>query len=49
MEKSPVLTVQGGQFSLRRWWGFVVYIKSRKRTVRLGSLQGVYERFPIKN
>ena len=39
---------RGGQSELRRWWGFVVYITSRRRTVRLGSLQGVYERFPIK-
>ena len=27
----------------------MVYISSRKRTVRLGSLQGLYERFPIRN
>ena len=39
----------GGENDLRRWWESVVYITSRKRTVRLGSLLGLYERFPIKN
>ena len=39
---------QGGEFDLLRWWGSVVYITSSRRTVRLGSLQGLYERFPIK-
>ena len=28
--------------------GSVVYITSSRQTVRLGSQQGVYERFPIK-
>ena len=35
---------QGGEFNLLRWWGSVVYITSSRRTVRLGSLQGIYER-----
>ena len=39
---------QGGENDLRRWWGSVEYITSRKKTVRLGSLLGLYERFPIK-
>ena len=39
---------QGGENDLRRWWGSVVYITSKKRTVRLGSLLGLYERFPSK-
>ena len=39
---------QEGEFNLLRWWGSVVYITSSRRTVRLGLLQGVYERFPIK-
>ena len=39
---------QGGENDLRRWWGSVEYITSRKRTVWLGSLLGLYERFPIK-
>ena len=30
------------------WCGSVVYITSSRRTERLGSLQGIYERFPIK-
>ena len=28
---------------------YIVYITSRRRTVGLGLLQGVYERFPIRN
>ena len=39
---------QEGENDLRSWWGSVEYITSRKRTVRLGSLLGLYERFPIK-
>ena len=39
---------QGGENDLRRWWGSVEYITSRKGTVRLGLLLGLYERFPIK-
>ena len=39
---------QGGEFYLLRWWGSVVYITSSRRTVRLGSLLGLYEGFPIK-
>ena len=35
---------QGGENDLRSWWGSVEYITSRKRTVRLGSLLGLYER-----
>ena len=40
---------RGGQFALHQWCGSVVYITPRRRTLRLGSLQGLYERFPIKN
>ena len=32
---------QGGEYDLLLWWGSVVYITSRKRTVRLGSLLGL--------
>ena len=32
---------RGGENDLRRWWGSVVYITLKKRTVRLGSLLGV--------
>ena len=39
---------RGGEFDLLRVWGSFVNITSSRRTVRLGSLQGVYERFPIK-
>ena len=39
---------QGGEYDLLLWWGSVVYITSRKRTVRLGSLLGLYESFQIK-
>ena len=39
---------QEGENDLRRWWGSVVYITSKKRTVRLGSLLGLYESFLIK-
>ena len=31
------------------WWECIVYITSRRRTVRLGLLQGLYERFLIRN
>ena len=39
---------QGAEYDLLLWWGSVVYITSKKRTVRLGSLLGLYESFPIK-
>ena len=39
---------KGGECDLLLWWGSVVYITSMKRTVRLGSLLGLYESFPIK-
>ena len=38
----------GGEYDLLLWWGSVVYITWRKRTVRLGLLLGLYESFPIK-
>ena len=39
-----------GDNDLRRWWGSVEYITSRrKRTVQLGSLLGLYERSRLKN
>ena len=31
------------------WRAHIVYITSSRRTVRLGLLQGLYERFPIRN
>ena len=37
---------KGGEFHLVGWWGSLVYIPSSRRTVRLGQMQGVYERFP---
>ena len=40
---------QGGEYDLLLWWGSVVYITSRKRTVRLGLLLGLYESFLIKS
>ena len=38
----------GDEYDLLLWWASVVYITSRKRTVQLGSLLGLYESFPIK-
>ena len=29
------------------WRAYIVYITSSRRTLQLGSLQGLYERFPI--
>ena len=31
------------------WRAYIVYSTSSRRTVRLGSLQGLYERFSIRN
>ena len=39
---------QVGEFDLPRWRASVVYITLSRRTVRLGSLLGLYEKFPIK-
>ena len=39
---------QGVEFHIRRCLGSVVYITSSRRTVQLGYVQGVYERFLIQ-
>ena len=40
---------QGGELYQEGWWECVVYSTARRRTVRLGSLQGLCERFLIRN
>ena len=39
---------QGAEFLSLGWWGSIVYITSSRRTVQLGWMQGVYERFPLQ-
>ena len=39
---------QGGEFDLHRRRASVEYITSSRRTVRLGSVLGLYERYPNK-
>ena len=40
---------QGGELYEEGWLAYIVYITSGRRTVRLGLLQGLYERFLIGN
>ena len=40
---------QGGELYEEGWLAYIVYITSGRRTVQLGLLQGLYERFLIGN
>ena len=41
--------VKWGELCKDGWRAYIVNITSSRRTVRLGSLQGIYERFQIRN
>ena len=49
MEELLYGVAQGGELCKDGWRAYIVYITSSRRTVWLGSLKGLYERFPIRN